>query len=135
MEENYTDAAFRHWNDAQLLEKEDRVENADQLYGLAAECAIKKILVNLPAFANQGNLDKSFKEHINLLWDKVNHQSLQKSYPGLAAFLKAANPFSSWNVDKRYFADGSIKKQELKDHREAAKRLLGIAGLHGGRRQ
>jgi hypothetical protein len=54
--ENYSSAAFRHWQDAQLLAGENRVENADQLYGLAAECAIKTALLELPAFVKEGML-------------------------------------------------------------------------------
>jgi hypothetical protein len=50
-----------------LLEQENRVENADQLYGLAAECAIKKVLIELPSFAKAGMLNESYKRHIKEL--------------------------------------------------------------------
>jgi hypothetical protein len=36
-----SEAALRHWKDANVLENEDCVENADHLYGFAAECVIK----------------------------------------------------------------------------------------------
>ena len=41
MSENYTEAALRHWRDAELLKEQNRVENADHLFGVAAECALK----------------------------------------------------------------------------------------------
>ncbi len=94
--ENYSVAALRHWRDAQLLERENCMENADQMYGLTAECAIKKALIELPTFANNGELHQHYKEHIDKLWDKVKHQSLQKRYCNLLALLKAANPFSDF---------------------------------------
>ena len=50
--ENYSSAAIRHWKDAELLERENRIENADHHYGFAAECAIKKVLIAYPAFSN-----------------------------------------------------------------------------------
>lgn len=67
--ENYADAALQHWKDAQLLDKENRVENADHHYGFAAECAIKKVLIELPTFSNAGTLEGSYKEHDNILWN------------------------------------------------------------------
>lgn len=132
--ENYSDAAFRHWKDAQLLERENCVENADHHYGFAAECAIKKVLVVLPAFSNLGVLGKSYKEHINILWGKVSHQSLQKSYPGLFAVLKTTSHFSDWDVNQRYSADGEISKAAMESHKKSASRLLGAVNLTGGRR-
>jgi hypothetical protein len=122
--EDYSSAAFRHWRDAQLLEKEKRVENADQLYGFAAECAIKKALIELSSFTKAGMLNESYKRHINELLDKVNLQSLQNRYRGLAG-LKADNPFSDWHVNQRYVAGGVISLETMQKHRKMTRRLLG----------
>lgn len=132
--EDYPSAAFRHWQDAQLLAGENRVENADQLYGLAAECAIKKALIELPAFIKAGLLDAPYKKHINELWDKVNLQSLHKRYPDLSKCLKAGNPFSDWHVNQRYVAAGVISLETMQKHRDKTKRLLGAVGLIGKRK-
>ena len=132
--ENYPVAAFRHWRDAQLLERENRVENADQLYGIASECAIKKALIELPAFVKNGTLSLPYKEHINDLWGKVNLQSLQKRYPGPYACLKANNPFLDWHVNQRYVVDGAVSLQSMHGHRESAKKLLGVLGFTGQRK-
>ncbi|MDD5330599.1 MAG: hypothetical protein PHX38_11365 [Sulfuricella sp.] len=132
--ENYADAALRHWKDAELLEQENRIENADHHYGFAAECAIKKILIELPAFSKKQGLENSYKEHVNVLWDKVNYQNLQKSYPTLSAILKSANPFLDWHVNQRYLADGGITRATMEPHKNSAKRLLGIINLKGARR-
>lgn len=132
--ENYADAALRHWHDAQLLEKENRVENADHLYGFVAECAIKKVLVILPAFSTTGMLEAAYKEHVNILWGKVKHQSLQKSYPALSALLKSTNQFSDWHVKQRYFSDRTISKVAMESHKKSASRLLGSANIIGVRR-
>ncbi|MBK6596257.1 MAG: hypothetical protein IPG23_28170 [Burkholderiales bacterium] len=132
--ENYSNAAVRHWKDAELLESGNRVENADHHYGFAAECAIKRVLIAFPAFSASGVLGSSYKQHINVLWDKVGHQSLQKSYPKLLAILKVTNAFSDWAVDQRYFGDGAVTSAALASHKKAASRLLGAVNLSGERR-
>jgi hypothetical protein len=132
--ENYSSAAIRHWKDAELLESKNRMENADHHYGFAAECAIKKVLVAFPAFSASGVLESSYKQHINVLWDRLGHQSLQKSYPRLLSVLRAANDFYDWDVKQRYFADGAITSAALASHKKAAVRLLGAVNLSGERR-
>lgn len=131
--ENYSSAAVRHWKDAELLARENRVENADHHYGFAAECAIKKVLVVFPAFSTSGVLNSSYKQHINSLWDKVTHQSLQKSYPQLFAILKVTNAFSDWDVNQRYFVDGAVTSAALASHKKITSRLLGAVNLSGKR--
>lgn len=132
--ENYSSAAIRHWKDAELLESANRVENADHHYGIAAECAIKKVLVTFPAFSASGVLSASYMQHINALWDKVGHQSLQKSYPKLLAILKTPNDFSGWHVNQRYFADGTVTSATLASHKKTTSRLFGAVNLSGNRR-
>ena len=132
--ENYSDAALRHWKDAHLLERENCVENADHHYGFAAECAIKKVLVAFPTFSNAGALEKSYKTHINTLWDNVGHHSLQKSYPNLFALLNSINPFSDWDVNQRYSECGAISVAAMESHKKFESRLLGAANLTGTRR-
>jgi hypothetical protein len=133
--ENYTDAALRHWKDAELLEKENRVENADHHYGFAAECAIKKVLAVHPDFVKQGKLDTPHKKHINVLWGRVNLQSIQKIAPSLFAVLKTSNQFLDWSADQRYAANSTVSLAALQMHKQAASLLLVATGLNGVRRK
>lgn len=64
MAEDYKHAAVRHWRDGELLVTDARLENADQFYGVTAECAIKVALVTLPAFSNKGALLNDYRLHI-----------------------------------------------------------------------
>ena len=41
---DFHDAHLRHWQDAELLFRHDRWANADQLYGLSAECGLKAVM-------------------------------------------------------------------------------------------
>jgi hypothetical protein len=54
MSEVFGDAALRHWQDASLLESNKRVCNADQLFAMATECAIK---VALTAVSTRSDAD------------------------------------------------------------------------------
>lgn len=129
--ENYTDAALRHWQDANILEGEDSIESADHLFGLAAECAIKSVLVKFPSFLNEGRLGVFYKQHINILWGRVNHQSYHRAYPHLAAFLKVSHDFDDWDIEQRYFSNGHLSVDRLAVHKEAARRVLGNSKLLG----
>ncbi len=43
----FGDAHRRHWQDAELLLRHERWANADQLYGLSAECGLKAVMRSL----------------------------------------------------------------------------------------
>ena len=45
MQADFLDAHERHWYDAELLFTEQRWANADHLYGIAAECGLKRLMV------------------------------------------------------------------------------------------
>lgn len=124
---------MRHWNDAELLEKERRRANANQLYGFAAECAIKSALCQLPGFAPEGELSPHYKAHINDLWKKVHVQGLQKRFPNLMMLMKQESPFDDWSVDHRYAREGTVSEDAYERHRKWAKRLLGAVGISGSR--
>ena len=54
MAEAYADAAVRHWSDAEFFKEDQRLPNADQLYGFAAECALKVALLKVPGCVSSG---------------------------------------------------------------------------------
>lgn len=133
MSENYMEAALRHWRDAELLKTQNRVENADQLYGITAECAVKLALSSSPGCTSKGVLREGYRKHIDVLWDKIPVQSLAKRFPCLPALASLANPYQDWRIDQRYDADGSVQAPVVESHREIAKRLLGAVHLIGSR--
>lgn len=133
MAENYGIAAVRHYQDAKLLEESRRVSNADQFFGIAAECAIKSALVALPAFARDGRLHPTHLKHIDRLWDSIPAQSLHRRYPKLVAAMQGHSPFADWSTDQRYASDGEVTVTALKSHGRVARRILGSVGLLGTR--
>lgn len=45
MQVDFLDAHFRHWEDVEQLFQQHRLANADHLYGLAAECGLKRLMM------------------------------------------------------------------------------------------
>lgn len=45
MNPDFLDAHDRHWNDAEYLFAALRWANADHLYGLSAECGLKRLMI------------------------------------------------------------------------------------------
>jgi hypothetical protein len=90
MPEAYDDAALRHWTDADVLEKALRFQNADQLYGIASECALKVAISQLP---ERSSIPNKYRVHVNTLWNLAPLQSLQKRFPGLVAYSRLRTHF------------------------------------------
>jgi hypothetical protein len=124
-------AATRHWSDARLLEDEGRLPNADHLFGLAAECAIKSALVQLSELTPGGELAAGYQEHIEKLWDHARLHGFQRTFPNLQAVLRLPNPFDDWKVDQRYERGNAVTVDVKNRHRDAAKRVLGAVRLLG----
>lgn len=128
-------AAIRHFRDGDVLRERSSLENADQLFGFSAECAIKSALVTLPDCNQGGGLAGKYREHVDRLWDLAALQSIQRRYPGLYGILRGLRqPFADWSTDQRYGPEGAVTIEALDRHREAAKRILGSVGLTGQRR-
>ena len=134
MAEDYAAAATRHFRDGALLEESRRIANADQLFGFAAECAIKSALVELPGFLAGSTIAPAYHKHINQLWDFVPLQGIQRRYRGLLVVLKGLpRPFADWSTDQRYGPDSVVTDEAIGRHRQAAARVLGSVGLNGTR--
>ena len=134
MAANFRVAAQRTYRDAAYLEQHPRIANADHLYGLAAECALKAILVGLRVIPPQGPPRKSpFREHIDKLWDQY---SLYVSAQGPVSYSLpiTAKPFDAWRVDHRYEDDLLFTQGRLNTTAQGAceaNRLLEQAILDG----
>jgi hypothetical protein len=109
--DNFPQAARRHWHDAQLLFEKQRLGNADQLFGLAAECALKA------AFAAQGHLEPAKlggpkAVHLPAAWSSYV-SALESREAGQSPLLAFDDcPFDDWSIGHRYAADGAIPSLE-----------------------
>ena len=121
---DFANAHVRHWRDAELLFQAGRWANADQLYGLSAECGLKAVMVadGLPIDTASPKYRKYWK-HVDTLWD-IFRTFVQGSRTGrLLHHLPQPNPFASWSVEHRYANGVHFDRQSVDPHRTAARRV------------
>jgi hypothetical protein len=136
---DFKNAAMRHAKDADLLFDKKRYANADHFYGLAAECALKAVMVGLdPSIINtKGDLkDQSDRKHIDKLW---NHFRIFIQNRNTSIYLSCLsthnNPFSSWQIDDRYKNEKLFIKNNVLPHKTVVNsqitNLLATARMDG----
>ena len=123
---DFKDAHRRHWQDAELLFSNERLANADHLYGFSAECGLKAVMQKLGMKVDSsGNPEqRKFREHANGVWPifktfakgRVGYWYLSRLPQGL--------PFSNWSHHDRYAHQKSITRDEAEAHRGAARGLV-----------
>ena len=119
MAADYAATAKRHWDDAEFLRENNRLPNADQLYGLAAECSLKAIMVGLGAPVVQGMPSRN---HIDDLWAEyqvfLQGFNASRYWSPLSEF--SVNPFADWSTNQRYESGLGIPSGSVIDkHRKA----------------
>ncbi|MBK6725902.1 MAG: hypothetical protein IPG63_01370 [Xanthomonadales bacterium] len=113
-----------------------RLGNAGQLYGIAAECGVKAILVacGVPADSD-GSIDrpggvkgKAFKEHFPKLHDAVLNLAHTIPDGRTAATYLATMPhlacFFDWSVDHRFWRDAVLPTASVTNWQAAAGEVM-----------
>jgi hypothetical protein len=129
-------SAKRHWHDAVLLESNARIENAGQLYGFAAECGIKAILVglNYPTDADGSPVRKppvgtpQVRKHVHQLVAVIGDiQNYVQGRNGAKyiALIPNIGSFSNWDIEHRYWTDTAIPNS-LPAWKVATKEVMGM---------
>ena len=115
--EDFLDAMDRHWQDAELLYRKQRLANADHLYGLSAECGLKELL------KQDGNrIEGRTRCHINKLWRECGSLASGRA-EATSDFNPEVNPFCDWRIDGRYAHRREIRDEQLERHRLGAERV------------
>lgn len=96
----------------------ERLANADHLYGLSAECALKAILARTKFSGAQ--LPREFRIHINQLWDSFRSLAEDRCLSRYAASLPQDNAFSDWQISQRYCSRTIFVQRTVENHRSAA---------------
>lgn len=109
MPSDFYNSFERHKKDAELLWNSNRWANADHLYGLAAECALKALLLTQGIQISH----RKYKKHINDLWDQYNRFMQTRSI----YLIPTSNPFSNWNIAQRYENEINISRSNTQNHR------------------
>ena len=122
MNADFRDAHERHWEDAEMLYNSSRWANADHLYGMAAECGLKCLMLafDMP-FDTQRDMPErqQDKKHANVIWNR--YESYRCGHPRGAHYaLPASNPFSDWNVNQRYANRSDFDQARAQSHQTGA---------------
>lgn len=117
---SYFESARRHFHDAGVLLGGSRSANAGQLFGIAAECGIKAILVasNVPVDIT-GSIDrlpgvkgKGFKDHWpqlgQALTDLAGAIPDSRTATSYLSLIPNLAHFSDWLIEHRYWRDAAL---------------------------
>ena len=112
-------AAHRHYEDAVSLEGSRRFDNAGYHFGLAAESALKELLLRAGVPPNHEALWKHFPELRDLAAQAVRGR-------GSAPLLRLidAGGLPDWEIKMRYAKTGSVRTDRLKQWRDKAREAL-----------
>lgn len=128
MQTPYADAAHRHFADALLLQEEERLPNADQLFGLAAECALKAALhgLGLLTLTPSGMPEhRPYQAHVEEFWTMATALLADRVGGRWLSHLGQDTPFQDWSISQRYArADQVVGHTLLEEHARAAARAL-----------
>jgi len=134
----YEQAARRHLADAETLLNQGRLANAGQLYGFAAECGLKAMLIACGVSPDaDGGLPKHhpansrrthpFYKHMPILKDNVATHGQLIPDGLLSSRYMASMPnlahFRGWSTEHRYWADASLPFNLVPNWQSAAKEV------------
>jgi hypothetical protein len=120
MSTDFRDASERHFEDGLLLEAQGRLANADHVFGFSAECSLKAVMLGIGHPQARGGWPDGYRDHVNDLWTGFQswaHGLLDAKY---AAHVPPTNPFSSWNVNQRYWDRRNFTAVQVASHKGAS---------------
>jgi len=121
MHTDFDDACGRHLNDAELLLTEERWANADHLFGVAAECGLKRLMIafSMPVEPDGRPAQRSDRKHVDEIW--VRYEAYRAgAAAGIHFALASSNPFADWNISQRYWHRVGFNRSRVEPHRNAA---------------
>ncbi|WP_182115358.1 hypothetical protein [Sphingobium yanoikuyae] len=100
------EAAFRHKLAAETL-LEDRRDVAGYLYGIAAECALKQVMIDLgvPGAEGPRSADNPYFAHFSALKTLLRDDEHARRHHDLRKFAENSSFMQDWDITMRY-SDG-----------------------------
>jgi hypothetical protein len=128
MQTDYHDAHNRHWHDAEQLFQAERWANADHLYGLAAECGLKRLMIcfDMPFDSNRMMpQDRQDQQHADGIW--ARYETYREGHQqGVNYGLPPGNPFHDWHVSQRYANQADFNQAHAESHRTGAELVCNL---------
>ena len=134
MNADFFDAHDRHWQDAETLFVDSRLANADHLYGLSAECGLKRLMMAFGMVIDSYGkpTDKKDLVHIDGVW--VRYESYRSGRSAANYILPSSNPFGDWDVSQRYANQSNFDTAHVTSHRygtDSVRNLINKAKTEG----
>jgi len=126
MQTDFLDAHKRHWSDAEYLFEDGRWANADQLYGVSAECGLKQLMIAFGMLVDTtGSPTGQDRVHVmEARRSKPNTWTRYEVYRtgrnASAYVLNQDNPFANWDVFQRYAHKSEFNQTRVEPHRQGA---------------
>jgi len=111
---DFSGSSRRHYGDAKLLLTNARIPNAGHLFGFAAECGVKALLIahGLTTDPATGDIVEArpykYRTHINVLINSVQTFSTSRVYSKYLGMVPNLSVFSNWDTSYRYWGESSI---------------------------
>lgn len=122
MAADFQDAHNRHWEDAEILKLKGRWANADHLFGLAAECGLKCLMLKFGMPYDSSRDRPHHREdrvHADELWTRFESYRSNHS-AGTGFVLSSANPFLNWKISQRYDHQNDFDEPRTETHKSGA---------------
>ena len=123
-DDDYDDARRRHWDDAEFLFANGRYANADHLYGISAECALKAVMqrLGMPVDAQR------YRRHLPALWrlflDSVaGRPGASRLEALLSEAFRERTAFFDWRIADRYARAKCFRRGNVELHRVETQRI------------
>lgn len=133
MNPDFLDAHHRHWEDAETLYNDGCLANADHLYGMAAECGLKRLMMEFGMMIDSAT-GKPYKpatatsaiqwenKHVDQIWHR--YESYRSGHTlGVNYVLPANAPFSDWKAEQRYANRSNFDNARVQPHRDGAQEI------------
>ena len=136
LQADFLDAHHRHWDDAERLFVAGRWANADHLYGMAAECGLKRLMLafGMPFDSTKDRpTSQPDRVHADGVWARF--ESYRCGHDAGAGYvLPGINPFADWHVSQRYAKQSQFDVARTTPHQTGAnqvRQLIKKAELEG----
>lgn len=113
-ETNMSAAARRHLVAGDILATDGRLDVAGYLYGIAAECAIKAMMIEAGMRLTSSNRNDPFYAHFPELRTILRDASQRRRSSTFLSFIQNDSFMNNWSIRMRY-SDGKAIKREWVD--------------------
>lgn len=125
---NLPKAARRHLEAAEELRRNQsgkRIDVAGYLYGIAAECAVKAMIIEIPGALQIEKENKTADQaHFPALRSMLAERLQGRKAQTLLAFVRDPQFMEHWSIKMRYSSGHEITSDRVEKWAEQARRLI-----------